>query len=187
MKRSNASTSTRRLSSAFCSSLVSGVRKRARLDLLAQPHALAVAGDVLDLVGDRAAVGLAQVGQRVGQRRPRHVHAQDLRRDPGHQLRRQADGLGIERRVAVRLRAERVEPGGEVAVRAVGLDDRGRRLHRLQQLLVELPAARDRWGAFAPRRRRQRAPVAAGAAAARRRATRRRPRRSRARPAGTPR
>ena len=42
--------------------------ERAGLDLLAQPHALAVRGDVLDLVGDRAAVGLAQVRQRVGQR-----------------------------------------------------------------------------------------------------------------------
>ena len=76
--------------------LVGGQRlaELARLDLLAQPHALAVAGDVLDLVGDRAAVGLAQVRQRVGQRRARHVHAQDLGRDPGHDLGRQADGVG---------------------------------------------------------------------------------------------
>ncbi len=35
--------------------------ERAGLDLLAQPGALAVRRDVLDLVGDRAAVGLAQV------------------------------------------------------------------------------------------------------------------------------
>jgi hypothetical protein len=33
----------------------------ARLDALAQPHPLAMARDVLDLVGDRPAVGLAQV------------------------------------------------------------------------------------------------------------------------------
>ncbi len=52
------------------SSLVSCVSERAGLDPLAQPHALAVRGDVLDLIGDRAAVGLAQVRQRVGERRP---------------------------------------------------------------------------------------------------------------------
>ena len=108
----------------------------ARLDLLAQPRALAVAGDVLDLVGDRAAVGLAQVRQRVGQRRAGHVDAQDLGRDPGHQLGREAERLGVERGVALGLAAERVEPGGEMAVGAVRLDQRGRRLHGLQQLLV---------------------------------------------------
>ena len=47
------------------------VAERARLDVLAQPHALAVRGDVLDLIRDRAAVGLAQVRQRVGERRAR--------------------------------------------------------------------------------------------------------------------
>ena len=47
------------------------VAEGAGLDVLAQPHALAVRGDVLDLVGDRAAVGLAQVRERVGQRRAR--------------------------------------------------------------------------------------------------------------------
>ena len=108
----------------------------AGLDLLAQPGALAVRGDVLDLVGDRAAVGLAQVRQRVRERRARHVGAQDLRRDPRHQLRREADRLGLERRVALGLGAERVELGGQVAVHAVRLEQRGRRLHRLQQRLV---------------------------------------------------
>src|SRR3954453_15497690 len=34
---------------------------RARLDRLAQPHALPVVRDVLDLVGDRAAVGLLEI------------------------------------------------------------------------------------------------------------------------------
>ena len=137
MKRSNASTSIRRLSSAFCSSVVSGLRNSPRLDLLAQPGALAVRGDVLDLVGDRAAVGLAQVRQRVGQRRARHVHAQDLGRDLGHQLGRQAERVGVERRVALGLGAERVEPRGEVAVGAVRLEQRRRGLHGLQQLLVD--------------------------------------------------
>src|SRR3954451_12150666 len=90
--------------------------KRAGLDLLAQPHALAVAGDVLDLVGDRPAIRLAQLRQRVGQRRAAHVHAQDPRGDAGHDLGRQADRVRVERRVALWLGAERVEAGGEVAV-----------------------------------------------------------------------
>ena len=108
----------------------------AALDLLAQPHALAVAGEVLDLVGDRAAVGLAQVRQRVGERRARDAHAQDPRRDPGHELGRQPDGLGVERGVALGLGAERVQPRGQVAVGAVGLQERRGGLHGLQQLLV---------------------------------------------------
>jgi len=85
--------------------LVGGERlaERARLDVLAQPHALSVGGDVLDLIGDRAAVGLAQVRQRVGERRPRHVHAQDLRGDLRHQLGGEPDLLGFERRVALGL------------------------------------------------------------------------------------
>ena len=73
----------------------------ARLDVLAQPHALAVRGDVLDLVGDRAAVGLAQVRQRIGERGSRHVHVKDLGRDLGLDLRRQPERLGVEARVAL--------------------------------------------------------------------------------------
>ena len=125
--------------------------ERAGLDLLPQPDALAVRGDVLDLVGDRAAVGLAQVRQRVGERRARHVHAQDLRRDPRHELGRQADLVGVERGVALGLGAERVQPRGEVAVRAVGLDQRRRGLHGLQQLLVDR-AGSARGAAGAPSR-----------------------------------
>jgi hypothetical protein len=138
MKRSNASTSTRRVSSAFCSSVVSGLR-------YSQPGALAVRGDVLDLVGDRAAVGLAQVRQRVGQRGAGDVHPQDLGRDLGHELRREPDGVGIERRIALGLGAQRVQPRGQVAVRAVCLQQRGRGLDGLQQLLVDdVRAALDR-------------------------------------------
>ena len=85
------------------------VAEGARLDVLAQPHALAVRGDVLDLVGDRAAVGLAQVRQRVGQRGARHVHLEELRRDPRLQLGRQAERLGVEPGVALGLGAERVQ------------------------------------------------------------------------------
>ncbi len=75
----------------------------AGLDLLAQPHALAVRGDVLDLIGDRAAVGLAQVRQSLGKRLARHVHAQDARRDLRHHLGSQAGGFWIELRLALGL------------------------------------------------------------------------------------
>ena len=107
----------------------------ARLDVLAQPHALAVGGDVLDLIGDRAAVGLAQVGQRIGERRPRHVHVQDLGRDLGLDLRRQPERLGVEARIALGLGAERVKACRQVAVAAEAADERAGRLDRLQQLL----------------------------------------------------
>ncbi len=132
--------------------------ERPGLDLLAQPHALAVRGDVLDLVGDRAAVDVAQVRQRVGQRGARHVRAQDLGRDLRHDLVGQAERLGIERRVALGLGAERIQPRGEVAVRAVGLDQRRRGLHGLEQLLAGRRLGHDgvRRGRLLDRRRRRR-------------------------------
>ena len=113
-----------------------------------------MARDVLDLVGDRAAVGLAQVRQRVFEVLARDVDPQDLRRDAPHQLRRQVDRVGVERRVADRVLPERVERRGEVAVGAVGLDQRRRRLHGLQQLGDVAPAARPRPAARRERRRR---------------------------------
>ncbi len=185
MKRSSASTSTRRLSSVRRSSLVSSWRKAPGLDVLAQPHALAVRGDVLDLVGDRAAVGLAQVRQRVGERRARA-------RTSGRCF------AGIRAWISgVRPSASGSRPGSPSGSEPSGsrraarwpwlrtrLTKVRRRLHRLQQLLAgrapPAPAARSR-----------RPPRAAGRgqrrrrARARRRATRRRPRRSRARPAGS--
>ena len=99
--------------------------------------------------------------QRVGERRARHVHAQDPRRDLRHQLGREAERLGVERRVALGLGAERVEPRGEVAVGAVGLEQRGRGLDGLQQLLVGRAAG----GAAAGARGAAAAAAAAGAAA----------------------
>ena len=162
MKRSNASTSIRRLSSALL--LVGGQRlaELAGLDLLAQPHALAVAGDVLDLVGDRAAVGLAQVRQRVGERRARaRTCAGSCAGIRRHELGREAERLGVERRVALGLGAERVEPRGEVAVGAVGLERATSRPGR--------PAAAPRRRAparSAPARPRRRAAAAAAAAGA---------------------
>jgi hypothetical protein len=124
--------------------LLVGVKRgpvRAPLDRLAQPDATVVPGDVLDLVGDRAAVGLLKVGERVRERLARNGDAQDRRGDLPHQLGRQVHGLRVERRVAARRRAQRVEPRREVAVHAVRLDDRGRCLDRLEQ---DLPgSARD--------------------------------------------
>src|SRR5437667_455004 len=46
------------------------------LDRLAQPDALLVVGDVLDLVGDRAAVDLPQARVRLGERLTLHVEPQ---------------------------------------------------------------------------------------------------------------
>ena len=107
------------------------------LDRLAQPQALAVRGDVLDFVGDRPAVRFAQMRQRVQQRVALDVHAQDVGRELAHQLRSQAERLGVERGVALGLAAEGVELGGEVPVGAVRLEQRGGRLHRAQQPLVD--------------------------------------------------
>ena len=119
--------------------LVGGERaaELARLDRLAQPQPLAVRRDVLDLVGDRPAVGLAQVRQRVGERLAGDVHPQDPRRDPLHQARGEPERHRVERRVALGLPAERVELGREVPVGPVGLEQRGRRLDGLHELLVD--------------------------------------------------
>ena len=95
----------------------------AALDRLPQPDALLVVRDVLDLIGDRARVGLAQAGQRLGERVARHRDAQHRGRDAAHQLLGQVDRGGIERGIADGGRAERVELRGEVAVHAVRLDD----------------------------------------------------------------
>ena len=99
-----------------------------RLDGLPQPDALLVVGDVLDLVGDRPAVGLVQRGQGIGEGLARDVQAQVPRRDPRLELRgeRRLEALGLERRVADGFGAERVELRGEVAVHAVRLDERHR-------------------------------------------------------------
>ena len=113
-----------------------------RLDRLAQPYALLVVGDVLDLVGDRARVGVAQSRQRVRERFARHRHAQDRRGDAPHQVVGELDRGRLEGRVAHRRRAERVELRGQVTVHAMGLDQRGGRLHRLEQRRVGHGAGR---------------------------------------------
>jgi hypothetical protein len=110
----------------------------AGLDRLPQPHALLVVGEVLELVGDRARVGLAEPRQNLEQRLARHVHAKVGGRDPrlelGRQLRLEAHRL--ERRVTDRLGAEWVEPRREMAMRAVRLDERHRRRDTAEELRV---------------------------------------------------
>jgi hypothetical protein len=110
----------------------------ARLDRLTQPDPLLVVRDVLDLVRARAAVGLLQLRQHVGERVSLRVHAQqacrDLRLELGRQLRLQP--LRLERRVADGLAAERVEPRSEVPVRAQRLDERHRRGEPAEHALV---------------------------------------------------
>ena len=158
----------------------------AGLDHLPQPHALLVRGEVLDLIGDRAAVGLAHPRQRLEQRLALDPDAQDRGRDLRHQLRGQVEVLGLDRGVALRLLAERVEARRQVPVRAVGLEQRGRGLHRLEQLGVgrraRSRAPRARRGG--QRRRRGRGRVGVGDhGGGDLRATRRPTRRSRPRPA----
>ena len=106
----------------------------ARLDHLAQPDPLLVGRDVLDLVGDRAAVGRLQVRERVGQRLAGDVHPQQLGGDGGHHLRRQPQRLGVERRVTGRLAAERVEACREMSKGPIRADQRNRRGDRPQVL-----------------------------------------------------
>ena len=117
---SNASTSDSRSSRRRFSSALERLPVAARLDRLPQPHALLVVRDVLDLVRDRAAVRLLELRQRVGERLAGDVEPEQRGGDPRLELRRQRrlEPLGLERRVADRLGAERVEARGEMAVHA---------------------------------------------------------------------
>ena len=117
-----------------------------RLDRLAQPHALLVRRDVLDLVGDRPAVGLLQPRQRLGEILAGHVDAEHRGRDPRLQLGRELrhEPHRVEGGVADRLRAERVEPRREMAVHAERLDERHRGRHTAEQLGVRRRSDRRR-------------------------------------------
>ncbi len=106
---------------------------RPQLDVLAQPDALLVAGKVLDLEGDRAAVRAAQIREHFGQVPTGHVHPQEVRGDLLHQLGRQAVCRRIHGRISDRRRPERIEMGTKVTVCAMRLDERGRGLHRAEQ------------------------------------------------------
>ncbi len=108
----------------------------AGLDHLPHPGALLVGGEVLELVGHRPAVGLAQPRQRLQQGFPRDADLEDRGGDLRHQLGGEVEVLRLDRGVPLRRRAERVEPGGQVAVGAVALQQRGRRGDGSEQLLV---------------------------------------------------
>ena len=66
-----------------------------------------------------------------------HVHPQDVSGDFRHQLGRQAERSGVERRVALRLAPERIQASRQMAVGAVGLEQRSGRLDGVQQRLVD--------------------------------------------------
>ncbi len=101
---------------------------------------------MLELVADRPAVGGPHPRQRLQQGLPGYADPQDRGGDAAHQLRGQVEVLGLKGGVAFGWRAERVEVGGEVAVGPVALEQRGRRLHRLQQLFVDLARGGGRFG-----------------------------------------
>ena len=111
----------------------------ARLDRLPQPDALRMVGEVLDLVGHRAAVDRAEVRQRFLQRLARDVHPQQRRGNPLLKLGRQRRDQPrlVECRVAERLGAERVEARRQVPVHAVRLDERHRGCDAADQRLVD--------------------------------------------------
>ncbi len=91
----------------------------AGLDVLAQPLALLDVRDVLDFVGDRRRIRLAQLRQHLGERAAGDLRAQHGSRDRGHQRRREPVGARVERGIAGRFGAERIERRGEVAVAPV--------------------------------------------------------------------
>ena len=107
---------------------------------MAEPDALGIVRDVLDLVRDRPHVDVAQVRERLPQRLALDVQAEDARRDPPLELgvERRDEDLGLERRVAGRLRAERVEARAEMAVHADRLDERDGCRDRAQEIGVRL-------------------------------------------------
>ncbi len=111
----------------------------AALDLLPQPDALLVRRDVLDLVRHRAAVGRLEVGQRLGEGPAGHRDAEHLGGDGRHHLGREAERAGVERRVADRRRAERIQLRGQVAVHAERLHQRHRGGHVVQHLRRDRP------------------------------------------------
>ena len=100
---------------------------------------------MLDLVRDGAGVRLLEMGECLGQGRARDVDAQQLGRDGGHVLLGQAERRGVERRVAGRRAAQRVEMRGHVAEVAVRLDERHGRGDRLDLLVRVAAGCGRRW------------------------------------------
>src|SRR5260370_1199224 len=95
----------------------------------AAPPALQMTADVLSPVGDRAAVGLLELGIGLRQRAPRDIDAQQLGRNARHDLGREPERAGIERGIARRLGPERIEPGGGGAEGPDRADQGHRRRH----------------------------------------------------------
>ena len=95
----------------------------AGFDVLAQPHALLMARDVLDLERDGAAVRAPEIRQHLGEVAARDVDAQQVRRDLLHQVLGETIGGRIHRGIADWRRPERVEVRSEMAVGAVRLDE----------------------------------------------------------------
>ncbi len=129
---------TRELAEQCC--LLLGRERRPvapRLDRLAQPDALLVVRDVLDLVGNRPAVRVAQARESVRERLSRYIETENRCRDPPLELGRELgdQAFWLECRVAGRLGAERVEAGREVSVHPVCLDQCGGRGDAAEQLL----------------------------------------------------
>ena len=162
---SNPSTCVRRRRSADALLGLEVDAKAARLDRLAEPDALGVVGDVLDLVGTRARVDLAEARERLEQRVTRHGQPEQARGYPGLDIggQRRNEACLVQRGVAHRLGAEWIEPRREVAVHPVGLDERHRGSDRAQQGRVDRPGCRLRLGGASRRRlptaRRGRSPV----------------------------
>jgi hypothetical protein len=94
-----------------------------------------VARDVLDLVGDRAAVDLPEAGEHVLQRFAADVDAQHVGWNLAHDLRRQIQVGRIERRVTPGLGAQRIELGRQVPMRTMGAHHRHRGSHVIQHVL----------------------------------------------------
>jgi hypothetical protein len=71
----------------------------------------------------------------VGKGLPGHVHPKNLGRDLAHEIlgEPRLQALGLESGIADGLAAERIEAGGEVAVHAMGLDERHRGGHGAEQ------------------------------------------------------
>ena len=95
-----------------------------RFDHLSQPHALLMTADVLDLVCDRTAVGRLEMRQCFRERFAWDINAEHLGGNPGHDVGRESQPADVERRIARRLAAERIEMRGEVAEISVRPDER---------------------------------------------------------------
>ena len=96
----------------------------ARFDHLPQPQTFLVTADVLDLVCNRAAVGGAQIRERLGERLAGHVDTQHVGGYARHDFRRQSEATDIDRGIARRLAAEGIEPCRQMTEMPMGTHER---------------------------------------------------------------